>query len=70
MLVDYRVILLRDSKDMLLSTAQKLKELVLAGAVIVGDKPTDSPSLMDDENDLKELQFIADELWGTTKSRC
>lgn len=63
---DYRVILLRDSKEMLLSTAIKLKELVLQGAVILGDKPIDSPSLMDDEKDLKELHSIADELWGNT----
>ncbi|WP_298495940.1 glycosyl hydrolase [uncultured Algibacter sp.] len=65
---DYRVITLRDSKNMLLSTAKKIKELVLAGAVILGDKPEDSPSLMDDENDLKELNKIANELWGNTKS--
>jgi len=65
---DYRIITLRDSKDMLLSTAQKLKELVVAGAVILGDKPQDSPSLMDDENDLKELAEIANELWGDTES--
>lgn len=65
---DYRVILLRDSKDMLLSTAQKLKELVLQGAVIIGDKPMDSPSLMDDENDLKLLKEIADELWDNSPS--
>jgi hypothetical protein len=63
---DYRIITLRDSKKMLLSTARKLKELVLAGAVILGDKPQDSPSLMDDENDIKELASIADELWGNT----
>ncbi|WJJ97721.1 glycosyl hydrolase [Algibacter luteus] len=63
---DYRIITLRDSKEMLLSTAKKLKELVLAGAVILGDKPQDSPSLMDNENDLKELLQIADELWGNT----
>ena len=63
---DYRIITLRDSKDMLLSTAKKLKELVLAGAVILGDKPQDSPSLMDDENNLKALHQIADELWGST----
>jgi len=65
---DYRVILLRDSEKMLLSTAEKLKKLVLQGAVIVGDKPMDSPSLMDDENDVKALQTIADELWGDSKS--
>jgi hypothetical protein len=65
---DYRVILLRDSEDMVLSTAKKLKELVLDGAVIVGDKPLDSPSLMDDEADLKALKAISDELWGTSPS--
>jgi hypothetical protein len=65
---DYRIITLRDSKDMLLSTAKKLKALVLAGAVILGDKPQDSPSLMDDENDLKELAKIANELWGNAAS--
>ncbi|WP_282122023.1 glycosyl hydrolase [Algibacter mikhailovii] len=65
---DYRIITLRDSKEMLLSTAKKLKALVLEGAVILGDKPQDSPSLMDDENDLKALQNISDELWGTSTS--
>lgn len=65
---DYRIITLRDSESMLLSTVEKLKELVIKGAVILGDKPIDSPSLMDDDNDLKELQNISDELWGTTKS--
>lgn len=65
---DYRIILLRDSKKMLLSTVQKLKALVLQGAVIIGDKPIDSPSLMDDENDLKTLQNISSELWGNSKS--
>ena len=65
---DYRVITLRDSEQMLLSTAKKIKELVVNGAVILGDKPKDSPSLMDDENDIKELLSIADELWGNSKS--
>ncbi|GAA4814725.1 hypothetical protein GCM10023330_23190 [Litoribaculum gwangyangense] len=65
---DYKVIQLRDSKNMLLSTAQKLKELVENGAVILGDKPKDSPSLMDDENDVKELLTISDLLWDDTKS--
>jgi hypothetical protein len=64
---NYRIITLRDSQQMLLSTAIKLKELVLDGAIILGDKPLESPSLMDDENDLKQLKLISDELWGTTK---
>ncbi len=64
---DYRVILLRDSKNMLLSTLQKLKALVLQGAVIIGDKPLGSPSLMDDEKDLYALMEISDELWGNSE---
>lgn len=65
---DYRIILLRDSKNMLLSTAKRLKELVMQGAVILGDKPLDSPSLMDDKKDLTALKKISDELWGSTAS--
>lgn len=65
---DYRVITLRDSESMLLSTLKKIKELVVNGAVILGDKPKDSPSLMDDKDDLKELNSISDELWGSTKN--
>lgn len=61
---EYQIIVLRNSKRMLLSTAQKLKELVLAGAVVLGEKPLTSPSLMDDENDLEILRKIAEELWG------
>ncbi|APY11603.1 hypothetical protein BWZ22_10275 [Seonamhaeicola sp. S2-3] len=65
---DYQIITLRDSRQMLLSTIKKLKTLVEAGAVILGDKPVDSPSLMDDENDLITLRAIADELWDNTES--
>ncbi|TBN03706.1 hypothetical protein EYD45_09290 [Hyunsoonleella flava] len=65
---DYRIIMLRDSEKMLLSTLKKLETLVENGAVILGNKPLDSPSLMDDEADLKELKTISDKLWGTTKS--
>ncbi|NJX14552.1 glycosyl hydrolase [Tamlana crocina] len=65
---DYRVIKLRDSENMLLSTARKLKELVENGAVILGNKPKDSPSLMDNDDDVKELLAIADEMWDDTES--
>lgn len=64
---DYRIITLRDSENILLSTLKKLKELVINGAVVLGDKPKDSPSLMDDPTDLEELKSISDELWGNTK---
>ena len=60
----YRVIDLGDSRELMLSTIKRLKELVIAGAVVLGDKPVDSPSLMDDDDDLKALKKISDELWG------
>lgn len=65
---NYRVIMLRNSERMLRSTAEKIKELVLDGAVILGDKPLDSPSLMDDSTDVAELKKIANELWGEGSS--
>ncbi len=65
---DYKVIMLRDSEKMLLSTLEKLEILVENGAVILGNKPVDSPSLMDDVADLKALKTISDKLWGITKS--
>lgn len=63
----YRIIMLRDSEEMTLKTLQKLQELVLDGAVILGDKPMSSPSLMDGEADIMLLQEISDQLWGKTK---
>ncbi|MFY0606466.1 MAG: hypothetical protein JXR10_07120 [Cyclobacteriaceae bacterium] len=64
----YQIITLRDSEELTLSTVRRLKELVLAGAVIHGAKPVDSPSLMDNENDLKELIEISNELWGNEET--
>ncbi len=60
----YRILWLRGSQRMLRSTAEKIKELVMAGAIVLGDKPTASPSLMDSSNDVNAMQAIADELWG------
>ena len=65
---DYKIITLRNSKSMLLSTIKKLKALVMDGAVILGEKPVDSPSLMDDETDLTALHAIANQLWKDTES--
>ncbi|MGJ8678891.1 glycosyl hydrolase [Paraglaciecola sp.] len=64
----YKIIMLRDSQRMLLSTAEKLKSLVAQGAIILGNKPVDSASLMDDEQDFSKLKQISDELWGNTGS--
>ncbi|WP_371193875.1 glycosyl hydrolase [Glaciecola sp. SC05] len=65
---DYRVIMLRDSQNMLLSTAKKLQDLVTNGAVVLGNKPLNSPSLMDDNAELSELKTISDNLWENSPS--
>ena len=59
----YRILYLGGrSQRMTLPVLQQLSKLVKQGAVIVGSKPTDSPSLADDEN---EFHRIADALWGS-----
>jgi hypothetical protein len=50
------------SQHMSLPVLRKIRELVQAGAVVCGTKPTDTPSLADDQN---EFHRIADQLWGS-----
>jgi hypothetical protein len=58
----YRILYLGGrSQRMTLPVLRQLKSLVSQGAVVVGDRPTDSPSLADDE---AEFQRITDQLWG------
>ena len=63
----YRILYLGGrSQRMTLPVLQQLGKLVEQGAVIVGSKPTDSPSLADDET---EFHRVADALWGTGAQR-
>jgi hypothetical protein len=58
----YRVLYLGGrSQRMTLPVLRRIHELVTQGAVLVGERPGDSPSLADDE---KEFQSVADQLWG------
>jgi hypothetical protein len=50
------------SRHMSLPVLRKIRELIRAGAVVVGVKPTDSPSLSDNQ---AEFQKIAEEVWGS-----
>jgi hypothetical protein len=60
--MSYRVLALDpNSRHMSLGVLRKIRELVNAGAVAVGPKPIESPSLADNQT---EFQAIADELWG------
>jgi hypothetical protein len=58
----YRILYLGGrSQRMTLPVLRKIEELVTQGAVVAGNRPTDSPSLADDE---MEFNRIADRLWG------
>ena len=58
----YRILYLGGrSQRMTLPVLHRIHELVMQGATLVGNRPTDSPSLADDE---KEVQRVADQLWG------
>ena len=57
----YRVLYLGGSSGkMTLPVLRKLRDLVVAGAVVVGNRPTGSPSLADNAS---EFDAIADTLW-------
>ena len=59
----YRVLALDPhARRMSLPVLRKIRDLVEAGAIVCGEKPTDTPSLADDES---EFHRIADQLWGT-----
>jgi hypothetical protein len=60
--MSYRALALDpNSKYMPLAVLHKIRDFVNAGAVVVGPKPIDSPSLADDQ---AEFHTIADQLWG------
>ena len=50
------------SQHMSLPVLRKIRDLVQAGAVVSGPRPTDTPSLSDDP---KEFQNIVDQLWSS-----
>jgi hypothetical protein len=60
--MSYRLLALDpNSRHMSLAVLRKIRDLVEAGAAVVGPKPIDSPSLADDQ---AEFRSIADKLWG------
>jgi len=63
----YPFLALPPDKSMLPEVARKLRELVEAGATIVGSKPSASPSLSGYPGCDDEVCRIANELWGDGK---
>jgi hypothetical protein len=60
--MSYRVLALDpNSQHMSLAVLQKIRDLVNAGAAVVGPKPIETPSLADDQ---AEFRAVADQLWG------
>ena len=58
----YRILYLGGtSRRMTVPVLRKLRDLVAQGAVLVGDRPEESPSLADDSTEFRDL---ANELWG------
>ena len=53
------------SRQMTLPVLRKIRDLVAAGAVIAGNRPTDSPSLADDQ---AEFHAIVEQVWGDAGS--
>jgi hypothetical protein len=60
--MSYRVLALDpNSQRMPLAVLRKIRDMVNAGAIVVGPKPIESPSLSDDA---AEFKTTADQLWG------
>lgn len=63
--MSYKLLALdQNARYMSLPVLRKINELVNAGAIVVGDKPIGTPSLIDDNT---EFQKIAGQLWSTDK---
>jgi len=62
--MSYRVLVLPETDRMTLPTLRKIRELVQKGATVLGPKPGQSPSLAGHPGADRELQELADEVWG------
>lgn len=62
--MSYRVLVLPSANTMRVAQIRKLRELVLAGATVVGPPPSKSPSLAESGAGDAEVRRLAAELWG------
>jgi hypothetical protein len=60
----YRVLALPEDAVMSPGVLRRVKELVAAGALVVGPKPQKAPGLMNYPQSDDELKKLADEVWG------
>jgi alpha-L-rhamnosidase len=62
--MSYRVLVLPPTTQMTPEVIRKLHELVAAGATVVGERPTNSPSLLHYPDADTEVHSLATDLWG------
>lgn len=62
--LSYRILALSPGRAMTPALLRKIKELVSAGAIVVGPRPISSPSLVNYPQCDGEVQQLAEELWG------
>ena len=62
--MEYRVLLLPDDRTMSPKLLRRIRELVEAGAVVVGPKPESAPGLADFPQCDEVVRATADALWG------
>jgi hypothetical protein len=65
--MSYRVLVLPDRAAISLPVLRKVKELVEAGATVVGTRPADATGLMDFPQSDTEVTRLANDLWGPVK---
>lgn len=62
--MSYRVLVLRDSRNLRPELLRKIRELVVGGAIVIGPKPSHSPSLAAYPTADAEVHALAEEIWG------
>jgi len=62
--MSYALMVLPNQQHMPLVVLKKIREMVKAGATVLGPRPTTVPGLAQWEQSNKELKQLADELWG------
>ena len=67
--LSYRVLVLPEDGVISIATLRKVKELVAAGALVVGPKPQRTPGLASYPQSDDDLGKLADEIWGHGSAR-
>lgn len=67
--MSYRVLLLANRPTMRPAVLRKIAELVSAGAVVVGPRPQQSPSLADVGDGDREVKDLGERIWGPCDGR-